>query len=291
MAEKSLSGVIRARDLLDPYLLVGLAGRIATTHERDSLVNRQLDRLVGGVALRDLIAINSPAIRMQYADVSHWHGTGRYQYSSDGRIDVLDSIAATGKLLPNYDAFDLTRPMTSVSLARARIYGRAYADMHGRGADEPERYGSSLFWASAFLGSIAVEAAMEAKVWWPSGYHRMMKHLEEADALEWYKKVTRATTPTILDMYKHGSDIEENYPVLFGIRDVEPTQVGKAVALHEVRTEQPIDLSTDITHVEVPRKHLDDTRRLLGGIAIMALEDAEHHTAQYTFSEHMHGVV
>lgn len=201
---------------------------------------------------------------------------------------MLDSIATTGKLLPSYDAFDLTRPMTSVSLARARIYGRAYADMHGRGASEPERYGSSLFWASAFLGSVAVEAAMEARVWRPSGYHHMMEHLEEADALEWYKKITRATTPTVLDVYRHGSDIEENYPVLFGVRDVEPTQVGRAVALHEVRTEQPIDLSTDITHVEVPRRHLEDTRRLLGGVAIMAIEDGEHYAAQYTFSEHIH---
>lgn len=280
---------MRGRDLLDPYLLVGLAGRIATTHERDSLVNRQLDRLIGGVALRGLVAVNDPNIRAQYADTKHWHGTGRYQYGTDGKIDVLDSIATTGKLLPNYDAFDLTRPMTSVSLARSRVYGRAYADMHGRGVEEQERYGSSLFWAAAFLGSVAVEAAIEAQVWKPSGYHRMMEHLEEADALEWYKKITRATSPTVLNVYRDGSDIPDNYPVLFGVRDVEQTSVGRAVALHEVRTEQPIDLSTDITHIEVPRRHIEETQRLLGGIAIMAIEDAEHHAAQYTFSEHIHG--
>lgn len=282
---------MRGRDLLNPYLLVGLAGRIATTHELESPINRHLDRLIGGVALRGLVAVDNPAMREQYEDTKHWHGTGRYHYGTTGKIDVLDSIATSGKLLPNYDAFDLTRPMTSISLARSRIYARAYADMHGRGAAEPERYGSSLFWAAAFLGSIAVEASIEAQVWKPSGYHRMMRHLEEADALEWYKKVTRATTPTALDIYRDGSDMPDNYPVLFGIRDVEQAPVGRAVALHEVRTEQPLDLGSDITHVEVPRRHIDDTRRLLGGVAIMALEDTEHHAAQFTFSQHIHSAI
>lgn len=291
MTERPLRGVLRGKDLRNPYLLVGLAGRIAATHERDSPTNKLLDRLLGRFVLSKLKPVDDPDIRARYAEVSHWHGTGRFKYDNGGTVDVLQSIAASGLILPSYDAFDLNRPMTSISLARSRAYGRAYADMHGRGINERERYGSSLFWACAFLGSVAVEAAKEAKVWRPHGYYRMMEHLRDANAIEWYKKITRATDPTVVDVYRHGSDIVDNYPVLFGVRNVTPTDTSRAVAIHEVRTEQPLALDTDITHVEVPRVHIEETRRLLGSVAIMAIEDGEHFAAQYSFSEHIHNAV
>jgi hypothetical protein len=240
------------------------------------------------------VALNNylPNSGATYADRAlYWHGTGRYQYRGETTIDVLQSIADKGQILPNYDTFDITRPMDSVSLARARIYGRAYADMHGRGANEQERYGNSLFWACAFLGSVAVEACKETKVWSPKGYGLMISHLRETSAVDWYKKITRALEPSVIYAYGNGSDIDNNYPMLFGVKAIETTEVSQTVSLHEVRSEQPLDISSDITHVEVPRDKIDETKRVLGGVAIRAIEDGERIAAQYTFSEHMHAIV
>jgi hypothetical protein len=228
-----------------------------------------------------------------YSDIEYWHGTGRYQYAGDTIVDVLGSIARTRMLLPSYDAFDLIRPMQSVSLARSRVYGRVYADMHGTGSKEKERYGSSLFWACAFLGDIAVEASLETRVWRPTGYRRMMDHLFEANALQWYKKLTRASGNTVVNIYRDGSDIQGNYPVLFGVRrgSVTPSATSKAVSIHESRSECPIPLDHSIVHVEVPRDHVEETNRILGGVAVKAIEDGERWSANFLFSSHIAGNV
>lgn len=292
MPGESLSAVLRFKDLGNPYLLAGLAGRIAVVHEKDSRINKRLDAILGKTMLATTYVTGSVIDQQHhYIPAKHWHGTGRYQYKSGHVLDVLQSIAEEGRLIPHYDAFDLDRPMHSISLARSRMYGRAYADMHGQGANEQERYGNSLFWACAFLGSVAVEAAKESRVWRPSGYHRMMNHLTEANALEWYKKITRQANPTVMNAYRDGSDITNNYPVLFGVRDVDTALTSRAVAIHEVRTEQPISLDNDITHVEVPRCHIQTTQRLLGGMTILAIEDGERFSSRYSFTQHMQNVI
>lgn len=291
----ALYSVLRFKDLRNPYLYAGLLGRIAGVQARSgeyTTLLRLIDRQVGRAIGEGVIARQLPEHSV-YSDIEYWHGTGRYQYSRGAVVDVLGNIARTRTLLPSYDAFDLTRPMQSISLARSRVYGRAYADMHGTGSREKERYGSSLFWACAFLGDIAVEASLETRVWRPHGYRRMMDHLFKADALQWYKKLTRASGNTVVDIYKDGSDIPDNYPVLFGVRrgSIIPSSTSKAVAIHESRSECSIPLDDAIVHVEVPRSRLIETRGVLGGIAVASIEDGERWSANFPFSSHIAGNV
>jgi hypothetical protein len=141
------------------------------------------------------------------------------------------------------------------------------------------------------LGSIAIEASKEVKVWLPKGYYKMLGHLANAEVVEWYKSVTRVPNPSVVEVYKNGSDIEQNYPILFGVKDIDPTPVSRAVALHEVRTEYPIDLHENVTHVEVPRDRVEETKGILGGLDIIPIEEGEWYCIEHTFTEHMHGVV
>lgn len=285
---KVLGEVFRPKDLRNPYMLASLAGTVACRAERGSYTSKSLDRLIGKIALSEFENAPKPQEKLE---VPLWHGTGRYRYIDGQVVDVLDSMATVDSIVPHHDKFDLLRPMDSVSLAKARMYARSYADMHGKGHNEEGRYGSSLFWACAFLGSIAVEAATESKVWTPSGYKKMIGHLAVADTVEWYKKVTTKDRPGVVEVYKSGSDIKENYPVLFAVDNVEPTKTSKSVSLHEVRTEQPIRISEEILHVEVPRSKIEETKKVLGGVSIRAIEGSEYLCSAFTFTDHMHAEV
>jgi hypothetical protein len=283
-----LEGIIEPKELLNPYIAAGIAGRVATNVETNSHAAKILDKIIAKVALRSLVGLS---VDYPQDDSILWHGTGRYKYKNGKIVDILDSIAYTGKILPSTDKFDLLRQMKSISLAKSRMYARAYADMFGDGEREKERYGSSLFWACAFLGSIAIEASKETRVWRPSGYNRMMGHLATADALEWYKKITRIPNPSVIGAYGSGSDIHQNYPVLFAVNDVDRVKTSRAVSLHEVRTESAIDISSSVLHVEVPRTRINETKSILGGLAIKAIEDGEIKASEYSFSQHMHAVL
>lgn len=285
-----LREILEPKDFRNPYLAAGVAGRLGSRFELGSLPARSLDRVVGRIALSGFQA-STPASDDMYEEAGLWHGTGRYKYDGGYVKDVLTSIADDGFISPSLDKFDFGGPMESISLARSRMYARAYADMYGDAPDKKERYGNSLFWACAFLGSVAVEASVELEVWKPKGYYEMMRHLGRAGVAEWYKKVTSLNDVNMVNVYRDGSDIDNNYPVLFGVRNIEGIGTSKAVALHEVRTDRPLELDSDITHVEVPRRHIDETRRILAGVAIKAIEEGESYSSRFTFTEHMHELV
>ena len=281
-----LKGILRPEDLRNPYVLAGLAGTIATSAALDSLAARTIDRIIHTVAL--------PKVKkstLDYTSSPLWHGTGRYRYKDGEVVDILESISETGYILPNLDKFDINRPMVSISLAKSRMYARAYADMHGAGSHEINRYGGSLFWACSFLGSIALEASKETKVWKPSGYYKMLGHLAAADTIGWYENITHMVDPSVVSVYQNGSDIHDNYPVLFNVRGANPTETSKAVKLHEIRTEDVLDLVTDIDHIEVPLSRIDETKAIMPGVSILPIEMGEEYCSSYTFSQHMHEIV
>lgn len=287
-----LRQVFKASDLMSPYLLASVAGYVAYHQEHASPKAQRIDRLMARTVLRPAMAARDEYVGYLYDKVAHWHGTGRYHYTQDGVVDVLASVARCGGLMPRHDLFDLNGPTNSISLAHSRMYARAYADMHGSGVREPERYGNSVFWACAYLGNVAVEASKHMRVWRPSGYYGMMDHLARANSMEWYRKVTRVDRPSIIDIYRRGSDIPGNYPVLFGVAPAETIESSSAVAVHEARTDKPLGLEGDIVHVEVPRERIDETRHVLGRqVIITSLEDGERFSANYTFSEHIKGLL
>lgn len=292
-SDKPLHSIFELGDLKDPYLYAGLLGRYVGKVMRDkgeTLATRKIDRLLGATVLRSTVLYGQDTGQ---SNNLLWHGTGRYQYRDGEYIDVLKKISNAQALLPKYDAFDLDRPMCSVSLARSRMYARAYADMHGNGSQERERYGNSLFWACTFMGDIAIEAALESRSWSPRGYRKMMNHLANADTVNWYKKMTSMDNPTVLSVYRQGSDIAGNYPILFGVDSahVRASSVSRAVDIHEVRSEEPIAISS-MTHIEVPRSRLDTTAQVIGHLLpVVSLEDSENIAARYSFSQHMASIL
>lgn len=286
-----LREIFKARDVVNPYMLACVAGNMVLNRELSSPLSRKVDKALSRIALDSSMAEWNYNTESIYSRVNLWHGTGRYQYGDGGVVDVLGSIVEHDSIMPNRDLFDFNGATNSISLAHSRMYARSYADMHGSGVMEPERYGNSLLWACSFLGSVAVEASKHMGVWQPDGYQAMMKHLREANSMSWYRKITRDKRPGILKIFRDGSDIPGNYPVLIGVRSVEPIDTSSAVAVHEVRTDKMITWD-DISHIEVPRDNIRDTWNVIGNRALVrAIEDGERFSANYTFSEHIKGML
>jgi len=216
---------------------------------------------------------------------NYWHGTGRYQYR-DGKVaDVLEYIASHRELQPSLDPFEVSGQMQSLSLARVRIYARAYADLHRNTAIPAERYGTSAFWSAAFLADYALEAARSE-----GGLRQVMKRLQQNGKDEWHAKVNQRPL-SVFSTFAAGSDIPGNYPILFGVHTVSELPTSPAIAIHEVRTGEPVKLDSQVTHVEVPRAYIEETEKVLAGHAIAlpvyALEDFEQYAAMLPTSRLM----
>lgn len=215
-----------------------------------------------------------------------WHGSGRYQYDESGNItDVFESILKQGGFTPKYDPYDLTANMTSTSLTPDRTYARLYADMHHTNPNDAPRHGSPDLLTGYYLGPVPIEAMQET--FDKSGLTGCVKALKRARTGKkanrpWSQKVN-SNTPSMTHIFREGSDIEDNYPILYGLEDVdEKTPISDYIAKHEVRTTERIDLSK-ITHLEVPEDKIEETKALLLqysiDIPVLPIELGETYTA------------
>lgn len=216
-----------------------------------------------------------------------WHGTGRYQYKNGKKADVLKSITVSGGLIPHFDDIDLVGKMDSISLARSRIYARAYADMHAT-EFQTERHGDSLLWASAFIGPLALKIVQETEYWKPESRRQVNEHFQNSSSADWYQKVRTERTGT-LGIFAYGSDIEGNYPIIFGIKNgvAELADTSQSVAVHEARALNPITFD-NMTHIEVPRDNIKETAELLAEsgieIPVYSIEDFEALAYNHSFT-------
>ncbi len=214
----------------------------------------------------------------------YWHGTGRYQYRDGKVVDVLDYIARHGELQPGPDPFEVSGHMRSLSLARSRIYARAYADLHRDAAAPSERYGTSAFWSVAFLADYVLEAAHDE-----GGLRRVIKRLEQSGKDTWHAKVNQQPM-SVFSTFAAGSDIPGNYPIIFGVHATETMHTSHAIAIHEVRSSKPVKL-TQVTHLEVPFTSIETTEEVLArytiSVPVYALEDFERHAATLPVSRLM----
>jgi len=214
---------------------------------------------------------------------AYWHGSGRFQYRDGAVFDLLTTILSSGTLEPQLDTFDATGPMQSLSLAYARIYGRAYADIHRTTKKSKDRYGSAVFWATMYLGDSGLVAAKEV-----GSYRKAKNHVRQSGSRTWYQKINK--TPTnLVGTFGNGSDIPGNYPILYGVSGITLAKTSRAIAAHEVRTKDPILLAEHVTHLEVPRAYVPETSALLhrygyGDIPVLPLEDFECHARTQPFS-------
>lgn len=274
------------------YLGVAILGHTVGLESRSErqILTTPIDKLLGKTALKSLPRLGGNDKFYNYSTAEYWHGTGRYQLRNGRVIDVAANIAASECIMPSRDNFDFKRDMDSISLARARVYARAYADMHGKGNEEDYRYGSAKFWACAFLGDIAVEATREIQAYKPAGYKQMMDHLKQGDVNKWISKVAPKRNG-VMDLYERGSSIPDNYPVLINVKDeFIHSDTSKAVSIHEARAEEPIPLSM-VNHIEVPMSRVIETEKIFKDTEVIPIEYGESHSSDYSFSEHLHGIV
>ena len=235
----------------------------------------------------------------KYRQTLLWHGTGRYQYDEDSnKVDVLASICEQGALTPALDEFDVINgAILSTSLAKSRMYARAYADIHGCGTDEQNRYGSAGFWGTYVAAKLPFEAAIESKIWKKGSRQDIRNNLSKSNRRPWSAKAHsgfnsgdtgKAEHKGIFTPFYTGSDIEDNYPVLFGVKSL-PVEapVAKSIGRHEFRTEDKIMLDA-ISHVEVPYAKLAEARALLGSyeltMPVVAIETGEEYCSRLPFS-------
>ena len=140
---------------------------------------------------------------------------------------------------------------------------RSYADMHGLGWKEKNRYGDTLTWTSYYYSLFyarlftvnGVKMLRRWKTW------RILSHDENGDNT-WGKKVNKQARD-VWDIFCLGSDILGNYPILIGVRSLDSQlKLEKPMSHYEVRADKRIGVA-NISHIEVPRDKQDEMRELL----------------------------
>jgi hypothetical protein len=286
------------------YFLAGVAGRVTGNairrQERSGkpIITVKIIDSLGTRLLKEkpLSTTTRESIQEAFEASKYWHGTGRYQYKNGERVDVLNFIITHRALTPQHDTLDLTGPMESLSLAKSRMYARAYADMHGKASKEVDRHGSSTFWAWTFAGDIYGELINETKLWKRKNRIASRKHFNEGGTSSWPSKVSTISMP-VPEIFNRGSDIEGNYPILFGIRDssFKAAATSRSVAIHEARSLQPLSLDGDVTHIELPRAHLNEVLALLKqnnltAVPVFTIEECEQYASELPLSKLIAGI-
>jgi hypothetical protein len=264
---------------------------------------RSAEKLLGSIAQKRIITTKtlrrfSSSEIAEYQkltrDTQFWHGTGRWQHGERSIIDVLKSFCDTGGLKPARDVYAVfggsdQHIIHSISLCRSRMVARSYADMHGLGWKEKNRYGDALTWTSYYYSLFyarlftisGITMLRRWKTW------RSLSHDEHGDNT-WGKKVNTQARD-VWDIFCLGSDIPSNYPILIGIKHLaSQVELEKPMRYYEARADKRIAI-TDISHIEVPYNKQKEVRRLLLAhniaLPVMSIELGECVSAQKSFTE------
>jgi hypothetical protein len=268
--------VKKKRRPLDVYFIDVLAGWVIAKPESESF--REEER-------REYIEKTSKT--------HYWHGTGKLQHNKkDETVDVLKQILTWNSIRPFDDLFDFKHgEMKSISLARQRMYGRIYADMHQyNGVDLRRRYGSPSFWTYYFIIAVNLHATKELGLWNPKV--RREKHAQWRQQAKdmWTYKVTKDPGEKTGLFFTNGSDIKGNFPILIGIKHdkYKFLQTAGYIKRYESRIGSNIPIS-NFTHLEVPEERCYEVKALLEEygykeIPVFALEKAERLYAERHFS-------
>jgi hypothetical protein len=220
-----------------------------------------------------------------------WHGTGRYQHSANGDIDVLESILKRGSLRPVEDAYAIFsggKIMQSISLTKLRIIARSYADTNGKGFREPNRYGNALMWASYYYGLFYAYQYTRGYFSIRKYYKTWHSHTHDERGHNTWGKKTNRDAKYVWDIFGLGSDIKGNYPVIFGIKEIDGRiELSPIFNKYEVRTSSGIRLD-QLTHIEVPSVYIAEIKGLLGKhgltIPVESIEAGEVKASRTKFS-------
>nr|WP_297350366.1 NUDIX hydrolase [uncultured Caldimonas sp.] len=325
---KALAGAINGHVWLRARSNHSVAKPVASF--ADHITTRKMQKRIGDA--KALPREVEEQIRNIYSQAEFWHGTGRYQYAA-GRsqaagqagetVDVLQGILQSGQLRPAEEKLNIVeQAQKSISLTPARMYARTYADSHAADLEHQPRYGSSLLWAGAYHGDTSARLAQGYRKLDSQTQRTIVENTVGNNGLDaWARKVRRsglvvpppsAETITgksqlqratsmikpgvaVAEIYQRGSDIADNYPILFGIKKGSVNNkldIGEALALYEVRSADPLPLSEAITHLEVPRAKVQETKELLASrnlahLPVLATEDCEAFLSRFN-AKHVH---
>lgn len=231
----------------------------------DALLSKSRDTMLSTADVKPYPQKRLKEYEVAVHDTLLWHGTGRLQHGNKGVVDTLDAIVRAGELRPAKDVYAVLldgSEMVSLSTTPLRIIARSYADMHGKGDREEHRYGTALWWVayfySLFYATIFTRYSPAVLRNW-SKWHTAAT--DSKGERSWGKKVN-ATSHSVWSAFGQGSDIEGNYPVLFGIKkhsDAAP--LPRAMQQVETRLLTPVRIA-DLSHIEVPEDKVTEVKEL-----------------------------
>ena len=220
-----------------------------------------------------------PQLQHCYAEAGFWHGTGRYHYlnpddsrfeNSNGSrtLNIFESILTNGGLNNHQDLWYHDEQLKkTVSIAPTRMHARMYAHIHlYEGTWLEYVFGGTKFW----MGVIAVLAVKELCTTRENRAF-IKRFLFNKTALRsfriWASAIRNCDEFKILPLwraYDLRSDIPGNHAILFGIKRsaIQGEGVLPFIKNFEIRVARPISLD-EMTHVEVPIKNIESTKKLL----------------------------
>lgn len=264
----------------------------ATSTRKHRFIDACMRKLLGDIHQTEINERFSHAYNTALAETTYWHGTGMYQYDKDfAVIDSFDRILKSGGLRPNKDVFDIQAgEMTSVSCTRIRMYARIYADMHECGGPPNNtRHGEPYVWGYYFIVSSALMAVHNMKLWSNIIRRRHIASNVKQDMKKlWVTKVRHTPFRSLKDFFVHGSDIENNFGILIGIKDIDSVHISSAyISMYETRSTKIIP-TKNWSHVEVPKAHIAQIESMLASnsldIPVFAIEETEKYWSKKPFS-------
>lgn len=228
--------------------------------------------------------------REQTAYTTLWHGSGRFRYDDQGKLDVLNQVIVQEGLCPGYDVYGIFsggEVMNSLSLTNSRMIGRSYADTFGKGYKETSRYGDALMWVSYYYGLFYARMYTAGLVLVRKYYASWHRLAHNKDGHVVWGKRSHPLARSVWDVFCLGSDIQDNYPILYGVRTVRSRQkLAKIFQEYEVRSADIVTFE-DITHIEVPEERIEATRKILAkhkiNIPVFSIELGEYFSSRRPF--------
>jgi hypothetical protein len=131
--------------------------------------------------------------------------------------------------------------------------------------------GTRELWAYYFFLTSSIVAIREFRLSWRTVLKRDLTALfpDLAEKTRrWVRKISNVELSQ-KDAFLRGTDIVQNYPILFGIKEGAflAAETSRYIGLHERRASTRIALG-DITHLEVPLARIEETRHIFSSAGI-----------------------
>lgn len=238
-------------------------------------------------------------IKGLYRQVDQWHGTGRFGRA--GQADMLRGIAQARQLTPSDDSWDVTKgEQSTISLTHIRPYAGGYADMHSVKGEELQ-YKDPRSNPKWFLLEIQKFTSLNPRASLSEVRHITSLLLKASkEGHKWIANKTGdessegKSIKTFVDFMERRSSVPGNYPILIGVKHgaFEPIKVALYGAVSEERSDKPIHIE-NLTHMEVPLAHLQETRQILDeygiNLPVIPRELGERYSSEFSDREIMAG--